>query len=131
MSILAPSQHVRTWLEKLPAQQAPTVIAVRTLIGAIAPDAHEIVYHDALCYSPTDAGFDAIVYIAAFGTHVNLGFYYGGFLQDPDGLLLGTGKRMRHIKIRSPQECTNPAVARLLEQAWMDGLHRVAQPHRA
>jgi hypothetical protein len=86
MSILAPSQPVRTWLEKLPAQHKPAVMALRTLIGAIAPDAHEVVYHDALCYSPTDAGFDPIVYVAAFRAHINLGFFYGGFFARPRGV---------------------------------------------
>jgi hypothetical protein len=131
MNIQAPSQLVQAWLEKLPAQHEPVVMALRTLIGAIAPDARETVYHGALCYSPADAGFDPSVYVAAFGAHVNLGFYYGGSLRDPEGLLLGTGKRMRHIKIRSLQECTKPALAHLLEQAWTDGLHRVAQRRRA
>ena len=127
----APSSHLRTWLEKLPAQYEPVVMALRTLIGTTAPDAHEIVYHDTLCYSPTEADFDPIVFIAVFSAHINLGLFYGGFLHDPEGLLLGTGKRMRHVTIRSLQECANPALARLLEQAWMDGPHRVAQRHRA
>jgi hypothetical protein len=131
MSILDPSPTVRTWLEKLPAQHEPAVMELRTLIGSIAPSAHEIVYHDALGYGPTEAGIDRILYLAAFRAHINLGFFYGGFVLDPDGLLIGTGKRMRHIKITSPAGCTNPALACLLEHAWTDGLRRVAQRHRA
>lgn len=131
MSIMVPSQPVQMWLDKLPAQQKPLVMALRTLIGAIAPDAHEVVYHDALRYGPTDAGFDQTLYIAAFSAHINLGFFYGGFVPDPEQLLIGAGKRMRHVKIRSPQECANPALAQLLEQAWRDGLHRAAQRRHA
>jgi hypothetical protein len=129
MSIQAPSEHVRTWLEKLPVQHKPIVMALRTLMGTVAPDAHEIIYHDALGYGPTDAGFDRIVYIAVFSAHINVGFFYGGFLHDPERLLVGSGKRMRHIKIRSTQECANPALASLLEQAWLDGLQRVSRRH--
>jgi len=58
---------------------------------------------------------------------VNLGFFYGGFVPDPEGLLIGSGKRMRHLKIRSVQETENPAIASLLVQAWADGLQRVEQ----
>jgi Domain of unknown function (DU1801) len=93
----------------------------------VAPQAHEIIYHDALGYGPTDSGFDRIVYIAVFAQYINLGFFFGGFLSDPEGLLVGNGKRMRHIKIRSLSESENPAISSLLAQAWSDGLNRVEQ----
>jgi hypothetical protein len=123
------SELVEAWLAKLSTQNEPVVTALRTLVRSVVPNAHEIVYHDALGYGPSDSGFDRILYVAAFGTHVNLGFFYGGLVQDTEGLLLGSGKRMRHIKIRSPQECTNPALSRLLDQAWAVGLQCVAQRH--
>lgn len=50
-------------------------------------------------------------------------------LPDPERLLVGSGKRMRHIKIRSLQESENPAITSLLAQAWSDGLKRVEQLH--
>ena len=93
------------------------------------PKAHEIIYHDALGYGTTDSGFDRILYVTVFEKHMNLGFFYGGFLDDPERLLVGSGKRMRHIKIRSLQESDTPAIKRLLEQAWTDGLMRVEQLH--
>jgi hypothetical protein len=40
-------------------------------------------------------------YIGVQKSHVNLGFYYGAILPDPDGLLEGRGKKLRHLKIRS------------------------------
>jgi hypothetical protein len=60
---------------------------------------------------------DRILYIAAFSGYVNLGFFFGESLPDPDGLLVGTGKRMCHVKIRSLEECGNPPLRRLLEEA--------------
>ena len=48
---------------------------------------------------------------------------------DPESLLVGSGKRMRHIKIKSMQDSDNPAIKGLLEQAWTDGLERVEQLH--
>lgn len=130
MNISAPTESVRAWLENLPTKKKPTVEALRRLIGSIAPEAHEIIYHDALGYGPTDSGFDRILYIMVFETYLNLGFFFGGFLLDPEGLLVGSGKRMRHIKIRSLQQCENLAIASLLAQAWADGLQRVEQLHQ-
>jgi hypothetical protein len=61
------------------------------------------------------------MYTAVYSARSNLGFIYGGSLHDPEGLPLRTGKRMRHVTMRSLQGCANPALARLLEHAWTDG----------
>jgi hypothetical protein len=47
----------------------------------------------------------------------NLGFYRGATLEDPAGLLEGSGKGLRHIKLRSVEEASAPAVIALLRQA--------------
>lgn len=47
------------------------------------------------------------VYIAPFAKHVNLGFYYGASLDDPHNLLDGSGKKLRHIKIKTMDAITN------------------------
>jgi hypothetical protein len=49
--------------------------------------------------------------------HINLMFARGTDLPDPDHLLVGTGKRARHVKIRRPAEIENPAVRELLVAA--------------
>ncbi len=54
--------------------------------------------------------------------HVNLGFNYGSELLDPENLLEGTGKLMRHVKIRKPEDLDNPALRQLIEVATT---HRV------
>lgn len=64
-------------------------------------------------------------YIAPMKRHVNLGFYYGSELPDPDGLLEGTGKLLRHVKLRSLEDLRRPAVRDLLEAAKG---HRVPPP---
>ena len=56
-------------------------------------------------------------YLAPHTHHVNLGFMYGAELDDPEGLLEGNGKLLRHIKIRSLEELRRPAVKSLVEQA--------------
>jgi len=58
-------------------------------------------------------------YIGAFKKHVNLGFYYGADLPDPQGLLEGTGKNLRHIKVKNGEEVEQPALRNIL-QASLD-----------
>ena len=127
MNASTASEPVRAWLARVPGQHASVVVAVRALVFSVAPDAHETIYHDALGYGPSDSGFDPILYVAVFRAHVNLGFFYGGFTADPDGLLIGSGKRMRHVRLTTPENCANPALRRLLAEAWAVGLRRVAQ----
>ena len=56
-------------------------------------------------------------YIAIQGSHINLGFYRGATLTDPQHLLEGIGKNLRHIKIRDIAATKDPAVAALLRHA--------------
>ena len=120
---------VEEWLARLSPDGAVVVGTLRRLITEAAPGAHEIVYHDALGYGPTDKGFDRVFYISAFKDHINLGFFYGAGLDDPDALLAGDGKQMRHIKIRSNDLMPNAAIRRLLDAGWPAGLARVRDRH--
>jgi hypothetical protein len=90
------------------------------------PDALESIYHDSLVYGPTER-FNRTIYISVFSQHVNLGFFFGGDLDDPQRLLIGRGKRMRHIKITSREEVSNPAIRTLLAQAWPKDKERAAK----
>lgn len=56
-------------------------------------------------------------YLAPFKKHLNLGFFYGADLPDPQNLLEGAGKELRHIKIRSAEQLRQPAVRELVERA--------------
>ena len=56
-------------------------------------------------------------YIGAYTDHVNLGFNHGAALDDPDGLLEGMGKRLRHVQVRSAEQLDDPALRALIEAA--------------
>jgi hypothetical protein len=56
-------------------------------------------------------------YIALYKDHLNLGFNQGAELPDPEGLLEGPGKTLRHTKIAEAEDLHNPALRRLLEAA--------------
>jgi hypothetical protein len=56
-------------------------------------------------------------YIHVHDAHVNLGFYHGANLPDPDGLLEGAGKRLRHVKLKDLAIARSGAVRNLLRAA--------------
>ncbi|HNB55188.1 MAG TPA: DUF1801 domain-containing protein [Anaerolineales bacterium] len=56
-------------------------------------------------------------YIAVFKERINLGFYYGADLPDPEHLLDGTGNALRHVKISTVAQLENPALVKLVEAA--------------
>jgi hypothetical protein len=67
----------------------------------------------------------AFGYVDAFKDHVNLGFFDGASLEDPAGLLEGTGKRGRHVKLRPGREIDAGALAALVEAAYKDARMRL------
>ena len=60
---------------------------------------------------------EAYSYIMPKESYVNLGFYYGVSLADPAGLMEGTGKNLRHVKVRSIKDIRKPALRELIKAA--------------
>lgn len=90
-------------------------------------DVREILHdgHPTACVA--DAAF---AYVNAFTAHVNVGFFHGAELPDPDGLLEGTGKFMRHVKLRTDVEIDASALATLIHAAYDDMKARLDAEHR-
>lgn len=59
-------------------------------------------------------------YIIPHAHWVNLGFYKGADISDPKALLEGTGAKMRHIKIRSLNDCKNPRLKEMMREALIE-----------
>ena len=66
-------------------------------------------------------------YVNVFTRHANVGFFRGAALRDPAGLLEGTGKYMRHVKLRPGTATNAEAISRLIEAAYSDMKTRVEQ----
>jgi hypothetical protein len=66
-------------------------------------------------------------YVNVFTSHVNVGFFHGAALSDPDHLLQGTGKFMRHVKLRPETPTNAAALSGLIEAAYADIKARVEQ----
>jgi hypothetical protein len=65
-------------------------------------------------------GDAAFAYVDAFTAHVNVGFFRGAEIADPDGLLEGTGKFMRHVKLGPHRDIDTAALGRLIQAAYVD-----------
>lgn len=59
-------------------------------------------------------------YVNVFRSHVNVGFFQGAALPDPACLLQGSGKFMRHVKLRPGNSINAEALARLIDAAYAD-----------
>ena len=62
----------------------------------------------------------AFAHVNAFKAHVNVGFFCGALLADPAGLLQGSGKRMRHVKLLPGGQANDAALAELIASAYAD-----------
>jgi hypothetical protein len=85
-------------------------------------DVRELLHdgHPTACVA--DAAF---AYVNAFTAHVNVGFFRGAEIADPDGLLEGTGKFIRHVKLRPERDVDATALRELIETAYADMKERL------
>ena len=98
----------------------PIAAALRALVFEVDPRACEVVRlgDRAATYGVGPRKMkDGYAYILPHKSWVNLGFYQGVDLADPEGLLEGTGAKMRHVKIRSLADAHRPAVRVLIQGA--------------
>ena len=65
-------------------------------------------------------GDAAFAYVNAFRAHVNVGFFRGAEIADPGNLLEGTGKFMRHVKLKPERDVDATALLSLIETAYTD-----------
>lgn len=83
----------------------------------LGDDVREVM-HD---HSPTACvGDAAFAYVNAFKAHAAVGFFTGAFLPDPAGLLEGSGKRMRHVKLWPGVAVDTAALETLIDAAYRD-----------
>jgi hypothetical protein len=96
-------------------------LALRERVLSVLPNLHEVVW-DAVnavtvAYTPTTRWQDGLCHTPAYTKHVNLGFNEGATLPDPEGVLAGTGKHIRHATMRTVEDAAAPWIPRYLEAA--------------
>jgi hypothetical protein len=116
-------------LKKIPPAVRPIVLAARRTVKAAAPTADEISYQSQpprssnymwkiVRYAVDGAN---VVGIGTFPGHSTLFFYRGRELDDGSGLLEGSGKDSRFVRLRAPADAERPAVKRLVQKAFKLG----------
>ncbi len=115
---------VDMWLAEL--NPAVAAIAGRWFeeIRQCGPDVRELLHDDHPTACVEQAAF---AYVNAFKAHVNVGFYRGAELEDPHGLLQGTGKYMRHVKVIPQEALDEHALASLIQHAYKDMQARLSR----
>ena len=95
-------------------------LALRDMVLEEAPAAVEKlfrVYALVFWYSLTGRMADAFVHVVIYPKGVNLMFNRGAELEDPDGVLVGDGKIIRHIKVRRPEDLKNRHLRKFIRAA--------------
>jgi hypothetical protein len=92
------------------------------VMRACGDDVREVLHdgHPTAC-----VGAAAFGYVNAFAAHVNVGFFRGAELPDRHGLLEGTGRFMRHVKLWPDRDVDETALAELIATAYRDMRSRV------
>jgi hypothetical protein len=99
----------------------PVVDRLRALMATIDDQSTETpsVKEKALYYTLGRGKMtDGYAYIMGQSAHVNLGFFHGTDLPDPDNRLEGTGKKLRHVKLRTIEDADAPPIRALIEAAF-------------
>lgn len=113
---------VASWMEARPDELGKIAHDWFRVIRDRGEDVRELLHdgHPTAC-----VGDAAFAYVNAFTSHVNVGFFRGAELPDPTGLLEGTGRFMRHVKVRPGMELDAEALTRLIQVAYTDMRGRV------
>jgi hypothetical protein len=116
-------------LKNVPPNVRPTIKAAIKTVKEAAPKADEIAYRSAPPRSSSAmwklvryaVDGENVVGVGTFPNHSTLFFYRGRELDDKSGLLQGTGKDSRYVTLRGPADAEQPAVKRLVKQAFKLG----------
>ncbi len=105
-------------------------LAARKAVLKIAGKCSELIY-ETYCISNaftfTGKQGQGFIHIATYAEHVNIGFDHGTELDDPEGLLQGTGKRIRHVRLHRASDMKQAGLIHLIEQAVEHGLTMAEQ----
>ena len=114
---------VESWFE----HGAPELKAIAhqwfTQLRRCGPNVRELLHDGCPVACVEDAAF---AYVNAFKSHVNVGFFHGASLDDPTGLLQGSGKRMRHVTLSLDGAVDDAALRSLMRAAYLDVVARLA-----
>lgn len=114
---------IDVWLAARPAPLGAIAQRWFSVMRGCGDDVRELIHdgHPAACI-----GEAAFAYVAVFTSHVNVGFFQGAVLPDPDRRLEGSGRFMRHVKLTPDAAFHDTALLRLIESAAADVRRRLS-----
>jgi hypothetical protein len=108
---------IELWMREHPGELGAIAQRWFEVMRGCGDDVREVLHdgHPTACVA--DAAF---AYVNAFRSHVNVGFFHGAEIADPQRLLEGTGKFMRHVKLGPGRDVDVGALRKLIETAYSD-----------
>jgi hypothetical protein len=113
---------IEVWMHQHPGELGAIAKRWFAVLRDCGDDVRELLHdgHPTAC-----VGDAAFAYVNAFKAHVNVGFFRGAEIADPERLLEGTGRFMRHVKLRPERDVDATALMRLIETAYTDMKRRL------
>ncbi len=108
---------IDAWLRGRPDDLRPLASQWFAEMRQCGDDVRELMHDGCPTACVEDAPFG---YVNVFRDHVNVGFFHGAALEDHARLLEGSGKRMRHVKLRPGREVNVIALSELIKTAHLD-----------
>jgi hypothetical protein len=110
------------WMQEHPGELGAIARRWFDVMRHCGHDVRELLHdgHPTAC-----VGAGAFAYVNAFRSHVNVGFFRGAEIADPGRLLEGTGRFMRHVKLRPDRGVDTATLTQLIETAYADMKVRV------
>jgi hypothetical protein len=120
------SDDIEAFIGNYPPEVQELARLTQEWVKKVLPESSEelALGYKMMMYKLRPKGRQFVVYIAPYAKHVNLGFLMGTSLPDPHNVLKGTGKTLRHIKIRKPEDLEKAGVQAVVEAAWEEALSR-------
>lgn len=115
---------VEAWLDRQPAELGIIARKWFERMRACGLDVLELIHDGCPVACVRDVPF---AYVNVFKTHVGVGFFVGAALKDPAHLLEGTGKRMRHVKLKPGERIDSKALGALIQQAYEEVKRRLRE----
>jgi hypothetical protein len=112
---------IDAWFRKRPGELGSIAQKWFARMRRCGADVRELLHDGCPVACVADVPF---AYVNVFRSHVNVGFFNRRALADPARLLQGTGKNMRHVKLKPESEVDEYALDDLIEAAYRDARAR-------
>jgi len=109
--------QIARWMREQPEELRTIARRWFDVMRGCGDDVRELMHDGQPTACVGDAAFG---YVDAFTSHVNVGFFGGAALLDPKGLLEGSGRFMRHVKLTPGRDVDAAAMKTLIEKAYAD-----------